>query len=115
MRRMWNIIGHHNNPRDGGFFLTVQRDAVTKVIQVSLGTYAKAESGEVTTIQLAPTKEDIAELERKANILDTVRAETQEYYALGDNGGRAGESMQDRHLREQAKAAKAATKAIVKR
>ena len=78
--RTWCVVGHHHNAREGQFCLTVQRDAVTKVIVVSLSQYALAASGQLQEIALMATKEDIEELERKASALDAVRLSTRRFY-----------------------------------
>jgi hypothetical protein len=65
IRRTWQVIGHHHDRSDERFCLTVQRDAVIKVIVVHLSTYAEVEAGRITEIALEPTREEIAYLEKR--------------------------------------------------
>lgn len=66
VRRPWLVVGHHHDAREEQFCLTVQRNAVTRVVGVSLSTYASAAAGALTEIELDVTREDVRALERSA-------------------------------------------------
>lgn len=73
VRRPWLVVGHHHDAREEQFCLTVQRNAVTRVVGVSLSTYASAAAGALTEIELDVTREDVRALEAKCAELDAVR------------------------------------------